>query len=114
MTEKELFYTDIELHHTPDTSMNSSILLRLALKGQPVEQLSNVRCRALLGLGSFLLFLECHADKLTLLGLDLENSLLDRSFHDESPDFGLPRLTQTVHTIDGLVFDGRSPPYREN
>jgi len=57
---------------------------------------------------------EGFADKRSLLGLDIEDSLLNRVFHDESPHRCWTRLAQAVDSVHGLVFDGRCPPCSKN
>ena len=45
-----------------------------------------------------------------LLGLHFEDLVLDRVLDDQADDFAGAGLAETVHTVDGLVFDRRCPP----
>jgi hypothetical protein len=57
-----------------------------------------------------LLFPKCQTSQPPLLGLHLQDLVLDRVFDDQTDDFAGSRLTETVHAVDGLVFDCGSPP----
>lgn len=54
--------------------------------------------------------LERFVDELALLYLNIEDTLLDGVLHDQTPDGGLARLTQTMYAVNCLVLDGRGPP----
>lgn len=98
-----------------------AIVRHLILSFQPFalcssQQLFYITQSRRFGLPSLVVFLlESHHHELTLFGLNIQCTFLDAAFHDETEDTGLLRLSQAVNTVDGLIFDGRSPPtVREN
>jgi hypothetical protein len=57
-----------------------------------------------------LLVAKRQARQFSLLGLHLEDLVFNRVFDDQTDDLASTRLAQTVDPVDGLVFDGGSPP----
>ena len=55
-------------------------------------------------------FPECSKHELALSLLDIQDSFLDAVFHDQAPHRGLTLLTETVHSIYRLIFNGRCLP----
>jgi len=56
------------------------------------------------------ILLPSRTDQFSLLILRDEHLLFDAILDDNTLDRDAPRLTKSMNTVDGLLFNGRSPP----
>lgn len=84
-----------------------------AIRPQSRKQFKDITHASLLGLlFSIPALLERFPHEISLLALDVEDSLLHSSLHDKTPYSRLACLAKPVDAIDSLVLDRRSPPYK--
>jgi hypothetical protein len=76
----------------------------LRLSQQPCDIIQRIR-PLLLPTSLSILLSECHRCKLPLLRLDFDDFLLDGVFRDQTNAFAGTLLTETMDSIDCLVFD---------